>query len=148
MLNIDTIHYINRTTIFAKILDAMYNKNSLLAKDMRINQLKYCNHEYEWKLESLVLTNLNLLVGASGVGKTQILEAIMNLQKISKGASLNGVEWEVKFTINNNCYHWEGEFEKQEISLLLEEIEKTKKKDTKFFKKLSIVMEKQSLGED
>lgn len=58
---------------------------------MKINHFKYCNHEYEWKLEPVFLSNLTLLVGASGVGKTQILEAIMNLQKLTPRASLNGI---------------------------------------------------------
>ncbi|GAA6618709.1 AAA family ATPase [Scytonema sp. NUACC26] len=95
---------------------------------MNINKLRYCNHEYEWELEPVVLSNLTLLVGASGVGKTQILEAIINLQQIAKGASLNGIEWDVEFVIKNNNYQWKGEFEKQEISPFLEEIEKIKKK--------------------
>lgn len=57
------------------------------------------------------LDNLNLLVGISGVGKTQILKSIMNLRSIARGCSLNGAVWNVEFSINNNIYKWKGEFE-------------------------------------
>ncbi|WP_157162539.1 hypothetical protein [Cylindrospermum stagnale] len=54
---------------------------------MKINQLTYYDHKRDWQFEPIQFSDLNLLVGASVVGKTQILESIMNLQKIANGDS-------------------------------------------------------------
>ncbi|MGH1396216.1 MAG: AAA family ATPase [Trichormus sp.] len=82
---------------------------------MKINELTYYDHELEWHFESIIFSQFNLLVGVSGVGKTQILKSIMNLRKIARGASLNGVEWDVKFTSEGYHYRWMGEFETKKI---------------------------------
>ncbi|MCF4966426.1 ATP-binding protein [Nostoc sp. CMAA1605] len=82
---------------------------------MIIHELTYYNHELEWRFESIKFSDFNLLVGVSGVGKTQILKSIMNLQKITKGTSLNGIEWDVKFTSAGYHYRWLGEFETKTI---------------------------------
>jgi ABC-type multidrug transport system ATPase subunit len=78
---------------------------------MKINQLSYYDHKREWRLEPIQFSELNLLVGVSGVGKTRILKAILDLKKISEGESLNGIEWDIQFTHENNQYHWSGQFE-------------------------------------
>lgn len=80
---------------------------------MEIHNITYHDHYLEWRYENIQFSNLNLLVGVSGVGKTQILKSIMNLKKISKGNSLNGLEWDVIFTSDNHLYRWTGEFEKK-----------------------------------
>ena len=50
-------------------------------------------------------------VGVSGVGKTQILRAIDDLQDIANGRSINGFEWHIVFsTVSNKEYTWEGAF--------------------------------------
>ncbi|MBD2293452.1 hypothetical protein H6G06_08115 [Anabaena sphaerica FACHB-251] len=48
---------------------------------MKINQLSYYNHELEWQLEPITFSDLTLLVGISGVGKTQIIKSILNFKK-------------------------------------------------------------------
>jgi hypothetical protein len=59
-------------------------------------------------------SDLNLLVGISGVGKSQILESINTLKAITNGKSFNGVKWDIKFTTEDNLeYRWMGEFENQ-----------------------------------
>ncbi len=79
---------------------------------MKIKSLEYFNKALELKLEHIEFKNLTLLVGASGVGKTQILKAILDLKKIATGSSLNGVEWRVEFSLlDNSHYLWEGAFE-------------------------------------
>jgi len=84
---------------------------------MRIKTLSYTNSSTGWTLKSLTLDKLSLLVGASGVGKTRILKSILDLKKISKGASLNGVMWFVEFsTTSGNDYRWQGEFENKGFS--------------------------------
>lgn len=55
---------------------------------------------------------LTLLVGVSGVGKTRILKALLELQKIAQGRSLVGVKWDIEFrTSEGKECAWSGEFE-------------------------------------
>jgi hypothetical protein len=64
--------------------------------------------------------DLNLLVGISGAGKTSILKAISNLKRITNGASVNGVKWDVEFLTNDHVrYHWLGEFEVRKARSLI-----------------------------
>lgn len=96
---------------------------------MKINQLSYYDKKIEWRLEPIEFSKLNLLVGISGVGKTQILKSIMNLRRIARGHSLNGVMWDVILSINNNKYQWKGEFENNKLlSLIYDEEESDEKK--------------------
>ncbi|AFM05168.1 hypothetical protein Fleli_2815 [Bernardetia litoralis DSM 6794] len=79
---------------------------------MKIIRFSFENKDFEWKLEEIKLNKLNLLVGASGVGKTQILKALVSLKEIAEGKSVNGVKWFIEFeTIEQQNYIWEGEFE-------------------------------------
>jgi predicted ATPase len=80
---------------------------------MKIKSLSYHNKELNWELEPTEFGRLNLLVGASGVGKTRTLEAILDLQRIAKGKALSGVAWDVKFSVDGEDYRWRGEFEKK-----------------------------------
>jgi predicted ATPase len=80
---------------------------------MRIESLKYRNSFQEWEFEKIDFFDLTLLVGISGVGKTQILRSINSLKAIADGQSLNGIEWEVAFsTVTGNKYLWLGAFAK------------------------------------
>ena len=64
--------------------------------------------------------DLNLLVGISGAGKTSILKAISNLKRITNGASINGVKWDVELLTNDHVrYHWLGEFEVRKARSLI-----------------------------
>ncbi|MEH2403470.1 AAA family ATPase [Nostoc sp.] len=96
---------------------------------MKINKITYYDHEIEWHIEPIHFSELNLLVGISGVGKTQILQAIMSLRKIARGGSLNGVEWDIYFSSNNYEYKWNGRFETKKVNTFIiddEELEKDK----------------------
>jgi AAA15 family ATPase/GTPase len=98
---------------------------------MKIQQLEYQDQEYNWLFKPItILPKVTLLVGISGVGKTQILKAIFNLKKIANGGSLNGVKWKVIFSLNENIiYHWEGEFETQNnIDIIEEALDEQEKK--------------------
>ncbi|KHG42637.1 hypothetical protein OA07_03850 [Aphanizomenon flos-aquae 2012/KM1/D3] len=107
---------------------------------MKINQLSYYDHKRQWRLEPIQFSELNLLVGVSGVGKTRILKAILDLKKISEGESLNGIAWDVDFTYENNQYHWSGEFECNiSDTLILEDGE------DKFSNNSNVNMKKESL---
>ncbi len=79
---------------------------------MKIRELSFEDKTKNWKLESTSFSDLTLLVGVSGVGKTKILESISTLRKISSGIAANGVKWKVSFSSNSNDnYCWEGEYE-------------------------------------
>ena len=87
---------------------------------MKIKQLTYWNHQFEWRFEPIHFSNLSLLVGVSGVGKTQILRGISNLRKIANGSSFNGLAWDIIFLANNGVeYRWKGEFETQKSDELI-----------------------------
>lgn len=59
---------------------------------------------------------LTLLVGASGVGKTRILNLINGLCQITNGLSSNGTKWKVEFEQKGHDYIWEGEFDLKDAS--------------------------------
>ncbi|KJR41217.1 hypothetical protein MCHI_002890 [Candidatus Magnetoovum chiemensis] len=75
---------------------------------MKIHSVKFDRTKSGLKIERIYLSDLVLFVGASGVGKSVILDAIFDLQRIASGASLNGVEWEVEFSIDDTAkrYVW------------------------------------------
>jgi predicted ATPase len=80
---------------------------------MKILSLSYKNTFQEWEIEEINFFDLTLLVGISGVGKTQILEAINTLKRVANGESVNGIEWDIQFIANNgHKYTWQGSFEK------------------------------------
>ncbi|MCB4235556.1 hypothetical protein LDL59_11875 [Kaistella anthropi] len=85
---------------------------------MTISEFKFEDKSLDWRLEQLPLSKLTLLVGASGVGKTQILRALMALKQIAGGSSINGINWKIEFsTLSNQSYVWEGEFENKGIDI-------------------------------
>lgn len=68
------------------------------------------------------MNKLTLLVGASGVGKTQILKALMALKRAAQGRSLNGMTWSVEFgTLSGSQYVWQGKFENKGADLFVAE---------------------------
>lgn len=108
---------------------------------MRIKRLKFRDASRNWKLEDLEFKKLTLLVGASGVGKTQILRAVMALSSIASGKSLNGVRWYVEFTsADESLYIWEGEFENSGRDFFFhDEFDSDKKAKSKIiYEKLSL----------
>lgn len=79
---------------------------------MRISTLTYKDKALKWELQKADFETLTLLVGASGVGKTQILNSILKLKSIANGKTISGVYWSLNFeTLNGSRYLWEGEFE-------------------------------------
>jgi len=79
---------------------------------MKLLSIKFTNKEQEWEFEKIQFFDLTLLVGVSGVGKTQVLRSIYTLKHIANGESVNGVKWELEFhTLKGNKYLWSVEFE-------------------------------------
>ena len=100
---------------------------------MKIHSLEFIDRETDWQIEPIEFNNLTLLVGASGVGKTRILKSIGGIKSIAKGKSLNGVEWKIAFSIEDNKYFWEGKFEMNEqasVSIIVDEEDVQKDKDS------------------
>jgi predicted ATPase len=88
------------------------------AYSMKINRISYQDNRLKWGFAPISLGHLVLLVGISGVGKTQILQSVRNLREIANGRSKSGVSWDVEFTtISNDNYHWSGVFETKETDL-------------------------------
>jgi predicted ATPase len=84
---------------------------------MKINCFSYFDRVLEWRLEPVEFEDLTLLIGASGVGKTLILKAILDVKAIAGGASRRGIEWKIDFeTVSSLKYTWQGAFENQENS--------------------------------
>ncbi|MCC3447428.1 MAG: ATP-binding protein [Microcoleus sp. PH2017_25_DOB_D_A] len=88
---------------------------------MRIKKVAFCDRVLEWRFEPIYFSNLALLVGVSGVGKTQILKGISRLKEIANGASLNGLAWDITFsTIDDDVeYQWQGEFETKKNPVII-----------------------------
>lgn len=80
---------------------------------MPIEIFQFENTIYNLKISPIAFSELSLLVGASGVGKTQILQSIAALKAIANGKALHGVNWEVSFSNTaGDRYVWQGAFEK------------------------------------
>ena len=108
---------------------------------MKINKLTFSDKTFEWSLQTLSFERLTLLVGASGVGKTQILKAILSLKQIAGGTSLNGLKWAVDFeTVSGQNYVWEGEFENKGVQNLITQDEDDVKKFQRNIKKEKIIL--------
>ena len=58
---------------------------------MKLQTIKYQNTEQEWGFDRISFFDLTLLVGVSGVGKTQILRSVNSLKRIASGKSENGL---------------------------------------------------------
>ena len=79
---------------------------------MRIESIEYRDKAIDWTLDRSTFSDLTLLVGVSGVGKTMILDAVWRLKMIASGKPANGVEWTVAFsTPSGDDYLWSGEYE-------------------------------------
>ena len=84
-----------------------------------------CEDQLEgWKLSETQFNNsLTLLVGASGVGKSLILQSLLTMREIAKGAAYPGAKWKVDFVLEKDkCYRWEGAFRGQDRGRVRREI--------------------------
>lgn len=68
---------------------------------MNIRTLEFKNKSDGWEIQKMSFQQLTLLVGASGVGKTQILQAIHTSKRIADGESFSGIQWKVEFTTDD-----------------------------------------------
>lgn len=82
---------------------------------MRIKDLSYKDSEIGWELPHINFESLTLLVGASGVGKTRILRALIELHRLARGKKMPLTRWRIGFEAENIEYIWSGEFGPQYI---------------------------------
>jgi predicted ATPase len=110
---------------------------------MKIISLRVKNNFFEWDFDEIKFSsNLTLLVGVSGAGKTQILRAILDLRCIANGEAINGFEWKIIFsTVNGTEFIWEGRFDTVETNELSFEDDE-KQKDYEQEEKYSLIYEK------
>jgi AAA15 family ATPase/GTPase len=99
---------------------------------MRINKFEFIDKAFEWTLKETKFERLTLLVGASGVGKTQILKAIFSLKQVANGDSISGINWTVDFdTVTGQNYIWEGGFENKGLPTIIDGDEELKRNKPK-----------------
>ena len=109
---------------------------------MKIISLRVKNNFFEWDFDEIKFSsNLTLLVGVSGAGKTQILRAIIDLRRIANGTAINGFEWKIIFsTVNGTEFIWEGGFATVEENELSFEDDEKEKEDER--EKSSLIYER------
>lgn len=67
----------------------------------------------QWKVDKFGLDNINLLAGVSGVGKTRLLNTIINLSwMIQKKRLLSTGKWDFSFKIDNKIYNYQLDIDK------------------------------------
>ncbi|WP_257457849.1 AAA family ATPase [Archangium lipolyticum] len=73
---------------------------------MRLKSLSFEDKRTGWKLDDLHLDRFNLLVGASGVGKTRILMAIRTIYMLGRNGDTTDADQGVRFDL---CFEHEGQ---------------------------------------
>lgn len=81
---------------------------------MKIKRLDFKDLRTGWHLEDARFDDFNLLVGASGVGKTKVVEALRKLARLAWMGEMPGaaVEWVVDFEHDKAEYSWAGRIER------------------------------------
>ncbi|MDD1428672.1 ATP-binding protein [Dolichospermum sp. ST_sed9] len=97
---------------------------------MKIQSFKFSNNKENWHIEEVKFENLNLLVGASGVGKTRILKALELIRDVALGSNRNkdNLEWSINFSHLGQNYRWDlksASIKNEEILLNVNESEQT-----------------------
>lgn len=107
---------------------------------MKIISLRLKNNFLGWDFDEVDFSsNLTLLVGVSGAGKTQILRATRDLKSIANGGAINGFEWKIKFsTVNDTEFIWEGSFDTLETDELILDDKDEKEKPSLIYEKLTL----------
>jgi predicted ATPase len=76
---------------------------------MKIKNFSFSSNNQNWHIEEVYFDDLNLLVGASGVGKTRILRVLDLICDVAKGKQrkLDDVGWSINFSHLGKDYKWE-----------------------------------------
>jgi energy-coupling factor transporter ATP-binding protein EcfA2 len=76
---------------------------------MLIKSLSFIDKSSKWELKNVDFLNLTLLVGASGVGKTKILNSLNTLRNLALGEHVDRIKWNLNFEEQGISYFWVGE---------------------------------------
>ena len=78
---------------------------------MKIKDFSFRSDSENWYIDKVYFNELNLLVGASGVGKTRILRALDLICAVAKGktSKLDDAAWTINFSHLGRDYRWELE---------------------------------------
>jgi energy-coupling factor transporter ATP-binding protein EcfA2 len=79
---------------------------------MKITKFSFKDNLHQLEIDPIEFTGFTLIVGVSGVGKTQILKSLRSVVEIAGGSEFNGICWDISFTSDSGkSYRWSGEFE-------------------------------------
>lgn len=94
---------------------------------MKIQNFRFSDYKQNWHIEEVAFDELNLLVGASGVGKTRILRSLDLIFDVAKGRNrkLDNVEWTINFFHENHRYKWDLQSSSSAEDALLNESEQS-----------------------
>jgi AAA15 family ATPase/GTPase len=78
---------------------------------MSIARFSFQDRFRGWKLNEVSFSDFNLLVGISGAGKTQILDALRAIRNaaVEDSRFVNQCQWEVELAIGEDNYRWSAE---------------------------------------
>ncbi len=78
---------------------------------MGVRKFRFCDKFRAWELNEMSFSALNLLVGKSGVGKTNILKALHSVRNagVSGAHCANGCEWMIEIEFEGAQYTWSAE---------------------------------------
>ena len=78
---------------------------------MAITRFHFLDKFHDWTLKEMSLSSFNLLVGKSGVGKTNVLNALRSVQEagLSGADRANGCEWMIEIAFGDAKFLWEAE---------------------------------------
>jgi energy-coupling factor transporter ATP-binding protein EcfA2 len=83
--------------------------NHIESESMQITSFEFEDLATGWKLEPVDFGRLNLLVGASGAGKTRIVQALQRVCSIPRTSSLPAeVSWKLEFQLDDEKHIWRG----------------------------------------
>ncbi len=82
---------------------------------MKILEFQFANRSTGWVLDRVFFDGITLFVGASGVGKSQILRSLALLRRLAQGKSTPSICFSFKAEIDAAIYEWECNFEEKAI---------------------------------
>ena len=87
---------------------------------MRLSEISYSEYSRsprEWKLNKLVLGNINLLVGTNATGKTRSLNLIGALSNLlsAQGPGLDEAYWNTEFVDDDYRFHYKLKIKNREV---------------------------------
>jgi predicted ATPase len=78
--------------------------------NMAIKRFQFEDRLHRWKLNEVEFSSVNLLVGASGAGKTRILEALMRVcYSLYNATYADNCRWSLELEFENLRFSWEAE---------------------------------------